>query len=513
VTLFLKLSWPPPSNPLTRFELYYPPFAAAVEAGVYTVMCSYNRVNGVYACENKEVLDHLYQTMGFKGWVLSDWTATHSTADSLNAGNFQEMPFGIHFSEQAVSSALEAGEVTMDTIDSGILRMLTAMYDIGLFDHEPTGDRHAIVTSEEHSKLARELAAKSAVLLRNEPVNGAPLLPLTGKGMKCIAVIGDNSTVSGTGSGHVTPAYTVNTAQGVKNALDAAGYTSVSVEYNDGQDLASATALAAQCDVVIVNVATTCGEGNDRPTLALGDGQDELVTAIVTSNPRTIVSVVSPGPVLMPWSKQVPALIESWLPGQEAGNGLADVLFGIVNPSARLHVTLPNRDNEINFSEMQYPGIGQPPSAFYTEGLLIGYRYYDAHEITPNFCFGHGLSYASFEYANMKVSLQPASTGGEEVLAVVSIDLTNTGYVTGAEIPQLYLSFPAQAKEPPKILKGFQKVELEASQQTTVQFQLTRRDLSVWDTSVHDWKVVAGEYVAQVGASSCDLKSSSSFLL
>jgi beta-glucosidase len=230
--------------------------------------------------------------------------------------------------------------------------------------------------------------------------------------------------------------------------------------------------------------------------------------------------VVSPGPVLMPWSKQVPTLIESWLPGQEAGNGLADVLFGVVNPSARLHVTLPNKDNEINFSEMQYPGVGHPPSAYYTEGLLIGYRYYDAHEITPNFCFGHGLSYTSFEYANPKVALQSAATtaslttgGGEEVVAIVSIDITNTGYIAGSEIPQLYLSFPAQAKEPPKILKGFLKVELEAAQQTTVEFKLTQRDLSVWDVSVHDWKVVGGEYVAQVGASSCDLKGSTSFVL
>lgn len=472
-------------------------------------MCSYNRINGVYACENKDTLDHLYQTMGFQGWVLSDWTATHSTVDSLNAGNFQEMPFGIYFREEAVMAALESGEVTMETIDNGILRMLTAMYDIGLFDHEPTGDRNAIVTSEDHSNLSRELAAKSTVLLKNEEVDGVQLLPLDVKAVKRIAVIGDNSTVSGTGSGHVTPAYVISPEQGVRNALDAAGYTSVIVEYSDGKDVASATSLAAQSDIVIVNVATTCGEGNDRPTLALGDGQDELVSAIVAANPRTVVSVVSPGPVLMPWSKEVPAILESWLPGQEAGNGLADVLFGKVNPSARLHVTMPNKDNEINFTEMQYPGIGHPPSAYYTEGLLIGYRYYDAHQITPNFCFGHGLSYTSFDYSNVKVTLQSDSN----IAAIVSVDIANTGYMAGAEIPQLYVSFPAQAKEPPKLLKGFAKVELDASQKQTVQFQLTHRDLSVWDAKSHNWKIIPGEYIARVGASSCDLKETISFTM
>lgn len=493
---------------LIRFELYYPPFDAAVKAGVYTVMCAYNRINGVYACQNKDTLDHLYQTMGFKGWVLSDWTATHSTAQGLNAGNFQEMPFGIYYREEAVTAALESGEVTMETIDNGILRMLTAMYDIGLFDHEPTGDRNAIVTSEEHSNLSRELAAKSAVLLKNEATNGSPLLPLDLKAISRIAVIGDDSTVSGTGSGHVTPAYVITPEQGIRNALDAAGYSSIIVEYNNGKDTASATALASQSDIVIVNVATTCGEGNDRSTLALGDGQDDLVAAIVAANPRTVVSVVSPGPVLMPWSKEVPAIIESWLPGQEAGNGLADVLFGKVNPSARLHVTMPNKDNEINFSEMQYPGIGHPPSAYYTEGLLIGYRYYDAHQITPNFCFGHGLSYTSFDYSNVRVTPQDS-----DVAAIVSVDITNTGYLAGAEIPQLYVSFPAQAKEPPKLLKGFVKVELDVSQKRTVEFQLTRRDLSIWDVKIHDWKVIPGEYTAHVGASSCDLKGSVTFTM
>ena len=473
-------------------------------------MCSYNRINGVYACENKDTLDHLYNNMGFTGWVLSDWTATHSTAESLNAGLHQEMPFGLHLSEQAVTKALDSGEVSIDTIDNAIMRMLTAMYDIGLFDHPPTGDRNAIVTSEAHSNLARELAAKSSVLLKNSPVNGEQLLPLNVNGVKCIAVIGDNSTVSGTGSGRVIPSYIISPEQGIRNALDAAGYSSISVQYNDGKDLTSATTLASQCEVVVVNVATTCGEGNDRPTLALENGQDELVTSILAVNPRTIVSVVSPGPVLMPWSKEVPAIIESWLPGQEAGNALADVLFGTINPSGKLHVTLPNKDNEINFTQKQYPGIGHPPSAYYTEGLLIGYRYYDAHQMTPNFCFGHGLSYTTFTYSNLQVL---STSRDPNSYVTLSIDITNTGPITGSTVPQLYITFPQSAKEPPKILRGFTKIELSSTQQQTIEFHLTQRDLSIWDVTTHDWKIVSGSYKALVGESSCDIKETTSFTI
>lgn len=468
-------------------------------------MCSYNKINGIYGCENSETLGHLYEDMGFDGWVLSDWTATHSTSDALNAGLFMEMPFGTFYSEKAVTSALESGEVSMETIDNGILRILTAMYDVGLFDHEPVGDRNAIVTSEEHSQLARELAAKSTVLLKNDVVGEVPLLPLSVKGTSCIAVIGDNSTITGNGSGHVIPAYFVTPEQGIRNALIAAG-DSVSVIYNDGKDLDDAITLAKQCETVVVSVATTSGEGSDRPTLGLGDSQDELVVSIASVNPRTIVSVVSPGAVLMPWSKDVSAIVESWLPGQEAGNALADILFGNINPSARLHVTMPNRDNEVNFTPRQFPGVGHPPSAYYTEGLLIGYRYYDAHQIIPNFCFGHGLSYTSFEYKNIKVA-----SGSESNTFTVFVEITNTGTVSGSDIPQLYLTFPVEATEPPKILRGFSKVYLAPDTSTSVEFFLNQRDISIWDAMTHDWKVIPGSYHAHVGASSCDIKGTVSF--
>jgi len=261
---------------------------------------------------------------------------------------------------------------------------------------------------------------------------------------------------------------------------------------------------------VVLNVATTCGEGNDRSTLALGKNQDELVTAISQVNQKTVVSVVSPGAVLMPWSKEVPAIIESWLPGQEAGNALADLLFGVVKPSGRLHVTLPNKDNEVNFTPMQYPGVGHPPSALYSEGLLIGYRYYDAHQITPNFCFGHGLSYTSFSYDNIQYQLNKDTT---DAIVTVSLDIKNTGYLSGTDTPQLYLTYPKDAKEPPKVLKGFQKVTLESDQVQTISFELSQRDLSIWDSNTHSWSLLSGEYSVSIGASSCDLRGSVTFNL
>ena len=355
-------------NERVRFELYYPPFQAAIDAGVLSVMCAYNRINDVHACENSDTLSHLKDTLGFGGWVMSDWTATHSTSDSLLAGLDQEMPLGIHYSENRIEDALKTGEVSLASIDKSVLRILTSMYAIGMFDQPAVGDPMANVTSEAHNQLARQIAATSTVLAKNT----GDLLPLSKETLgECIAVFGDETTVSGGGSGHVNPAYVITPAQGLANAL--AG-TNTEVIYNSGTDLSDAAALAQRCSAAVVVVATTSSEGSDRKDLSLGDNQDALVSAVAAANPRTVVSVRSPGAVLMPWVAEVPAVLLSWLAGQEAGNGLADVIFGTVNPSARTPITMPNKDNEVGFTEAEYPGVGQPPEAVYLEELLIGYR-------------------------------------------------------------------------------------------------------------------------------------------
>lgn len=274
----------------------------------------------------------------------------------------QEMPLPFHFSEKSLMQALEDGSISESSIDQSVMNILSAMYSIGLFDNEPTGDPLADVTSTEHNILAREIIGKSTVLLRNE----GPILPIklsSGGAIKKIAVIGDESIVSGTGSGKVVPAYVVTPTQGITAAVADAGFAdSVSVTYVSGSDLDEATALAAASDIVVVLVATTSGEGNDRETLSLGEYQDGLVSAVAAVNPKgTVVAVTTPGPCLMPWASDVAAIVVSWLPGQEAGNGLADVLFGVINPSARLHVTIPNKDNELSFTKAQNPGEGFPP--------------------------------------------------------------------------------------------------------------------------------------------------------
>lgn len=361
-----------------RFELYYPPFQAAIDAGVLSAMCSYNKINGDYACENDVTMHDLRVQLGFEGWIVSDWLATHSTVTSVTAGLDQEMPVGIYLSEVAVKLAIQLGQLKLADIDRSVLRILTSMYAIGLFDSPKSGkgDPLADVTSAEHSSLAREVAGKSMVLLKNSK----NLLPLDKNRLKLVGVFGDETTVSGGGSGHVTPSHghVVTPTEGIKAALQG---LDVKVEYfkfppgDKVKALEEAAKFAARCDVAIVVVATNSIEGYDRPSLELGSQQDDLVRTVNTANSHTVVAVNAPGAVLMPWASDVSAILLAWMPGEQAGNALADVIFGSVNPSARLPITLPNIDNEIEFSKSQFPGIGFPPVADYSEGLFVGYRY------------------------------------------------------------------------------------------------------------------------------------------
>ena len=362
-------------NERIRFQLYYPPFQAAIDAGVLSVMCSYNRVNGDHACQNNKTLEDLRGELGFTGWVLSDWLATHSTVTSVKAGLDQELPIGLFLSEAALTLALDLGEIHITDIDRSVLRILTAMYTIGLFDNVVPGDPLADVTSDEHSALAREIAGKSIVLLKNSK----SLLPINKRRLKRVAVFGDETTVSGGGSGHVTPrhGHSVTATEGISSALIG---LNASVEYfkpssaDKDQILKEAADFARSCDIAVVVVATTSCEGYDRPSLELGGGQDDLVTAVLSGNSRTVVMVHSPGAVLMPWATDASAILVGWMPGEQAGNALADVIFGLINPSARLPLTMPNKDNEIEFTKEQFPGVGSPPVANYSEGLLVGYR-------------------------------------------------------------------------------------------------------------------------------------------
>lgn len=512
----------------TRFEIYYPVFQAAVDAGVLSVMCSYNRINDVHACQNPETLRHLKEVMGFNGWVMSDWLATHSTADSVLAGLDQELPLGLHYSAMKMNEAIEAGTINVTNIDEAVQRILTSMLAIGMFDadyYDGTEDPTNVVTSAEHSALAREIVAKGSVLVKNKEA----ILPLSDAvlpSIRRIAVIGDNSTIGGGGSGSVTPAYIVTHADGMREALAAIGGAAASIEviYDDGEDIDAAVTLAKECEFVVVVVATTSSEGFDRDTLSLGQHQDDLVYAIANASTllgrnNVVVSVITPAASLLPWLDQVPgAVLINWMPGQEVGNGFADVVFGKVNPSGRLPVTIPNKDNEVEFTKEQYPGTGFPRDAIYSEELLVGYRWYDFNSESPLLPFGFGLSYTTFNYSNMQAFVRDDShpvPGGiviernDWVELVLQVDVTNTGKVAGDEVVQVYVQYPSTAQEPIYQLRNFAKVFLQAGQTSTITLTLTQRDLSIWDVEAQSWKLFHttedDAYVLYFGSSSRSL--------
>ena len=491
----------------TAWELYYQPFMAAVESGVLSVMCSYNKIGDVWACENNSTLNTaLKERMGFKGWVMSDWGATHSTKDSANHGLDQEMPDDRYFGD-ALKAAIQSGDVPQQRVDDMVYRMLYAMFKVGLFDRPASGNFTANVTSEAHYALARKAAAGSTVLLKND----RQVLPIDQKKVTTIAVLGDAGdlapVVGGKGSGQVPVAHIVSALEGIKARL---ANTTIQVVYAATHPLEKAVAVAKTADIALIFTGVTSTEGADRGSLSLPADDNTLIQAVAAINPRTAVIVTSPGAVLLPWADTVPAIVAAFLPGQQFGHAIADVLFGDVNPSARLPITFPNRENEVNFTQSQYPGINDESN--YTEGLFIGYRWYDAFNVTPRFAFGHGLSYTSFRYDKIVAFPYRNSKNTEkETNIAIMAKITNIGSVAGAEVAQLYIGYPATAQEPPRVLRGIQKVFVQPGQSAEVTFNLTNQDISIWDSNAHDWTVVPGEYTIMIGASSRDIRMIGSF--
>jgi len=499
----------------TLFEMYYPPFEGAIDADVGSVMCSYQKVNGIYSCENPTTLGgHLKKALDFKGFVVSDWGATHSA--SLPQGLDMEMPIGVLTN----AAGLYVSRVFEADINNAVQRILRTMFAIGVFD-EPhtTWDSSKFgenVTTAESVKLARRLGVQSTVLLKN----AGGVLPLPqGRKLALIGFASENGKALsfGHGSGEVEPSHYISPLVGIR-AVAGAG---AEVYYDDGSDLERAVAVAKEADYAIVFVGASASEGDDRKSLSL-DGlcttfvfglliscqgndanQNSMVETIANVNPRTIVVASVPGAVLMPWSGQVPAVIVNFMPGQEVGNALADVLFGIENPSARLPITMPNTANDLGMTPGQWPGeldTNGIPHSTYSEKLLVGYRYYDAHNIsfTLGFPFGHGLSYTSFRYSDLVVDSR-----------TVIFRVANVGLVPGQEIAQLYLAFPSSAGEAPLQLKGFRKTALlTPGEAETVRLPLRARDLSIWDVSTHKWALVKGTFKLRVGASSRDIRLS-----
>ncbi len=476
---------------------------AVTEGQPGMVMCSYNKVNGDYACENSYLLDGvLKKTWGFQGFVLSDWGGTHSTARAALAGLDNEEPDSRFFGD-ALKTAVTHGELPLDRLNDMVHRILRTEFAAGIVDDPPHG---RVVDPFAGADTAQRIAERGSVLLKN---NGGQL-PLNAAAVQSIAVIGshgDTGLLSGGGSAQVDPPGAERTRFGggpvwfPSSPLEAirAKAPKAKVEFNDGADPAAAAALAKAAEIAVVFVSQPTREGRDVPTLALPDKQDDLVSAVAAANPHTIVVLETGGAVAMPWIGQVGAALEIWYPGIRGAQALANILFGDVNPSAKLPVTFPKSDADLPHPAI--PGIEFVPKQGYarlppfdidyTEGLKVGYKWFDAENIEPLFAFGHGLSYTTFAYSGLKASIDS-----------VTVTVRNTGQRGGEEIVQVYAGLPAAAGEPPKRLVAWDKVALAAGESKAVTLALDPKFLSIFDEGKDGWELLPGEYKIFVGGSS-----------
>jgi beta-glucosidase len=485
----------------TRQEIYYQPFIACVQSGLGAIMASYNRVNGRSACESEALNATVKKLWGYDGFIMSDWDAYFSTVGAANNGLDMDM-YNNAFSSVPLAAAIEAGDVPVADLDGMVHSILTTMFRLGDFDHPSPGKMSAKVTSAAHAEFDRDAAAAGTVLLQNH----GGLLPLNPLSVHSIAVIGSAASTkpisTGLGSGSVPLPYDTTPLAGI---VDRAG-PGMKVNYSQGDgNIPAAVSLAQTSDIVILCVGERTGESRDRTSLSLPGDQDALINAVAAVNTNTIVVVYCSSATLLPWSNQVAAALVAWYPGQENGHALARVLFGDVNPSGKLPVTFPAAADEVPANTpAQFPGV--KGHVVYSEGLDIGYRWFDANHVTPRFPFGHGLSYTTFEYSNLTVSA--VSPSGQ---VQIGLDVSNTGSRAGAEVPQLYLGFPSAAGEPPKLLKGFTKITLAPGQTEHVVYNLDWLDLANWDATARGWLVTPGTFQVLVGASSRDLRLNGSF--
>lgn len=473
-------------------ELYYPPFEAAVKrAGVASVMCSYNKLNGAHACQNEPLLEGVLRgEWGFRGFVQSDFGATHSTVDSVHAGLDLEMPVGTYYG-QALLAAVHAGTVGEAQLDTMLERRYAQMFRLGIFDRPVTTSP---IPVEAHAAKAQRIAEAGTVLLRNR----GRALPIDPRRVRTIAVVGpwaDRAATGGEGSSHVNPLRTITPLAGIAAR---AGRT-VRVIAAPGSDAAAAQAAAAQADLVVAVVGEQLTEGTDRKSLSLPDGQDAFVEAVAAANPNTVVVVHAGAPILMPWLERVRSVVLGWYPGQEDGTVTARILFGDADPSGRLPITFPADAADLpTTTPDQYPGVGDVQH--YSEGLQVGYRHYLARGIRPLFPFGFGLSYTTFAIGRLRVPDRVRA--GTAVTATVRV--RNTGARAGSEVVQAYVESPPSAGEPSPTLQGFARVTLRPGRSTIARVRLARRAFMHWDEGRGAWAPSAGRSRVLVGTSATD---------
>jgi beta-glucosidase len=509
---------------------------ALKDSGAGAVMCSYNRINGTYACENHYTLtDVLKNDFGFKGFVVSDWGATQSTVKAAMAGLDVEMPGNDSFGEP-LKKAVESGAVPLERLNDMVHRVLRTEFDAGIVDDPPQPESPNVMRGFD---IAQKTEERGAVLLKNK----GNVLPLNAASIKSIAVIGGHADVgvmSGGGSSQVSPAGgnpVPPPPELLKNPLASffkvavyqrsaplkgieAKATHAVVEFDPGTDPASAAAIAKMSQIAIVFAVQHASEGMDLKNLSLPDNQDALIEAVAAANPHTVVVLETGGPVLMPWLDKVDGVLETWYPGIRASEAIANLLFGDVNPSGKLPLTFPKSEADLPHpihvgpppADADHPvptlagapgmigmamGIGPFFDVHYDEGLKVGYKWYDTEKKPVLFPFGFGLSYTTFAYSGLSVAPGDSTS--------VSFTVKNNGKRPGSEIAQVYASLPDSADEPPKRLIGWTRVELAPGESKQVSVPVSRDRLTIYDEASDSWKLVPGNYVVRVGGSSQDL--------
>ena len=494
------------------------------ESDAAAVMCSYNRVNGDYACENKYLLtDLLKKDWKFKGFVLSDWGGTHSVEKASAAGLDHEEPGEIFFGDE-LKKAVEAGKVPAAEVDDHVHRILRSMFATGVIDDPP---QKSVVDVVGGFEVAQKIAEQSTVLLKNDHAQ----LPLDASKIHSIAVIGphaDVGMISGGGSAQVDPPggnAIMPLGKGQTHWLEQIWFPTsplksirakapaAQVQFDSGADPGAAAALARNSDVALVFVYQWESEGMDLDSLSLPEHQDDLIAKVAAANPHTVVVIESGTAITMPWVDQVSGILEAWYAGSRGAAAVANIIFGDVNPSAKLPMTFPKSE-----ADLPHPTIVKPPKrttdadrkgwrriagglpAFqvtYDEGVKVGYKWYDAENKPVLFPFGYGLSYTTYSYSNLKV------TPGNNPR--VTFTVTNTGNRAGAEVAEVYASLPASAAEPPKRLVGWSKVKLNAGESKDIAVEIDPKYLSIFNVEQNGWQLLPGEYSFMVGGSSQNL--------
>ncbi len=481
----------------TLREIYLTAFEGAVKSQKpWTVMCSYNKINGVYASENPTYLtDVLRKEWGFDGYVISDWGAVNDRVAGIKAGMDLEMPGSSGINDELIVEAVKSGELKEEVLNETCARILDVTYRF-----LENRDDKAVFDLEKDHMLAKKAAEESIVLLKNEEA----ILPLSKE--KKIAFIGkfaENPRYQGGGSSHinsfkVTSALDTVSKLGIEQITYAQGYQ---VEKDETIEELKSEAVNAAKDAQIAVIFAGLpdnfeSEGYDRKHMRLPDCQNELIEAIAAVQPNTIVVLHNGSPVEMPWISKIKGLIEAYLGGQAIGEAVTNVLFGKINPSGKLAETFPIR-LEDNSSYLYFKGEGDVVE--YHEGVFVGYRYYESKKAEVLFPFGYGLSYTEFAYDHL--SLDKKVIQDTENI-IVSVNVTNTGKVAGKEVVQLYVSPTVSDILRPVIeLRGFDKIELEPGETKTVAFTLDKRAFAYWNTILHDWHVIGGEYTIYIGKS------------